>query len=42
MKAVIYPFGGSDAVIGLAKDFPDLIWAVVTSPEDLAREIADA
>ena len=42
MKAVIYPFGWSDAVIGLATDFPDLIWAVVTSPEELAREIADA
>src|SRR5215467_3090341 len=42
MKAVIYPFGRSDAIIGLAKDFPDLTWAVVASPEELAGEIADA
>jgi len=42
MKAVIYPFGRSDAVIGRAKDCPELHWAVVTSPEELAREIADA
>jgi len=42
MKAVIYPFGRSDAIIGLAKDFPELTWAVVASPEELSREIADA
>src|SRR5262245_18386045 len=42
MKAVIYPFGRSDAIIGLAKDFPEVDWAVVASPEELAREIADA
>jgi phosphoglycerate dehydrogenase-like enzyme len=42
MKAVIYPFGRSEAIIGLAKDFPELTWAVVASPEELAREIADA
>jgi phosphoglycerate dehydrogenase-like enzyme len=42
MKAVIYPFGRSDAIIGLAKDFPDLTWAVVASSGELAREIADA
>src|SRR5262249_47899043 len=42
MKAVIYPFGRSDAIIGFARDFPELTWVVVASPEDLAREIADA
>jgi len=42
MKAVIYPYGRSDAIIGLAKDFPDLTWAVVASPEELAREVPDA
>src|SRR5262245_50830092 len=42
MKAVIYPFGRSDAITGLAKDFPELHWVVVASPEELAREIADA
>jgi phosphoglycerate dehydrogenase-like enzyme len=42
MKAVIYPFGRNDAITGLAKDFPELHWTVVTSPEELARAIADA
>ena len=42
MKAVIYPFGRSDAIIGLAQDFPSLTWAVVASPEELAREVPDA
>jgi phosphoglycerate dehydrogenase-like enzyme len=42
MKAVIYPFGRSDAIIELAQDFPDLTWAIVASPEELAREVPDA
>src|SRR5262245_31204394 len=42
MKAVIYPFGRSDAIIGLARDFPELTWAIVASPEELAGEVADA
>ena len=42
MKAVIYPFRREDAIMGLARDFPQLAWAVVTSPEELAHEIADA
>ena len=42
MKGVIYPFRKDDAIMGLARDFPELAWAVVTSPEELAREIADA
>src|SRR5256885_1903383 len=42
MKAVIYPFGRSEAIVALAKDFPELTWAVVASPEELAREIPDA
>jgi phosphoglycerate dehydrogenase-like enzyme len=42
MKAVIYPFRREDAIMGLARDFPGLAWAVVTSPEELGREIADA
>src|SRR5215471_13130816 len=42
MKAVIYPFRSEDAIMGLAKDFPELHWTVVTSPEELARAIADA
>jgi phosphoglycerate dehydrogenase-like enzyme len=42
MKAVMYPFRRNDAIIRLAEDFPELQWAVVTSTEELAREIADA
>src|SRR5215470_3689164 len=42
MKAVIYPFRKDDAIMGLARDFPELAWAVVTSPEELGHEIADA
>ena len=42
MKAVMYPFRRDDAIIRLAEDFPDLQWAVVSSTEELAREIGDA
>jgi phosphoglycerate dehydrogenase-like enzyme len=42
MKAVIYPFSRGDAIVRLAKDFPQLEWAVVSSPDELAREIAGA
>src|SRR5258707_537633 len=42
MKAVMYPFRRDDAIVGLAKDFPALQWAVVSSTEELAREIGDA
>jgi phosphoglycerate dehydrogenase-like enzyme len=42
MKAVIYPFHQGDAIVGLARDFPALEWAVASSPEELGREIADA
>ncbi len=42
MKAVMYPFRSDDAIMRLTKDFPELDWAVVASPEELAREIADA
>ena len=42
MKAIVYPFRGDDAITGLAKDFPDLQWAVVSSTEELAREIGGA
>jgi phosphoglycerate dehydrogenase-like enzyme len=38
----MYPFRSDDAIMGLTKDFPDLAWAVVASPEELASEIADA
>jgi phosphoglycerate dehydrogenase-like enzyme len=38
----MYPFRKDDAIIQLAKDFPDLQWAVVSSNEELAREIGDA
>jgi len=42
MKAVIYPFRTEDAIKQLTKDFPELQWAIVRSPEELGREIADA
>jgi phosphoglycerate dehydrogenase-like enzyme len=42
MKAVVYPFRRDDAIVGLARDFPELQWAVVSSTEELAREIGDA
>jgi phosphoglycerate dehydrogenase-like enzyme len=42
MKAVMYPFRSDDAIMGLTKDFPELDWAVVASPEELAREVPDA
>jgi D-2-hydroxyacid dehydrogenase (NADP+) len=42
MKAVMYPYRSDDAIMGLTKDFPELAWAVVASPEELADEIADA
>jgi phosphoglycerate dehydrogenase-like enzyme len=42
MKAVIYPFRSDDAIMGLTKDFPELDWAVVASPEELAHEVVDA
>jgi phosphoglycerate dehydrogenase-like enzyme len=42
MKAVMYPFRRDDAIIGLAKDFPELDWAIVGSSQELGRQIVDA
>jgi phosphoglycerate dehydrogenase-like enzyme len=44
MKAVLYPFGsGNDEpTLQLTQDFPQLAWAIARSPDDIAREIADA
>jgi phosphoglycerate dehydrogenase-like enzyme len=42
MKAVLYPFRPAEPIVQLERDFPDLQWAVVASPEEVAREIADA
>ena len=42
MKAVMYPFRRDDALIQLTRDFPELDWAVVSSAEELGREIRDA
>jgi phosphoglycerate dehydrogenase-like enzyme len=42
MKAVIYPFGPKEPIVQLVKDFPELEWAIVSSTEELAREIPDA
>src|SRR5258708_12464626 len=42
MKAVLYPFGPDEPVVQLVRDFPQLRWAIVASPGDVAREIGDA
>src|SRR6267154_4818119 len=42
MKVVMYPYRRDDAIIGLTRDFPELDWAVVSSTEELAREIPNA
>src|SRR5258708_1509679 len=42
MKVVMYPYRRDDAIIGLTSDFPELDWAVVSSTEELAREIRNA
>jgi phosphoglycerate dehydrogenase-like enzyme len=42
MKALIYPFGPKEPSTGLVQDFPQLQWAIVSSAEDVAREIGDA
>jgi phosphoglycerate dehydrogenase-like enzyme len=42
MKAVMFPFRRDDAIVKLAQDFPDLQWAVVSTTEELGREIGDA
>src|SRR5215471_6133870 len=42
MKAVLYPFGQDEPILALARDFPQLRWAVVHSAAEVAREIGDA
>jgi phosphoglycerate dehydrogenase-like enzyme len=42
MKAVLYPFGAQEPIVQLVWDFPQLRWAIVASPEDVAREIGEA
>ena len=42
MKAVLYPFGPDEPIVRLAHDFPQLQWAIVGSPQEIAREIGDA
>ena len=42
MKAVIYPFGPKEPIVQLVKDFPELEWAIVSSTDELAREIPEA
>jgi phosphoglycerate dehydrogenase-like enzyme len=42
MKAVLYPFGSDEPILGLAQDFPQLQWVIAGSPADIAREIGDA
>ncbi|HWF94888.1 MAG TPA: D-2-hydroxyacid dehydrogenase [Xanthobacteraceae bacterium] len=42
MKAVLYPFGPDEPIVGLVRDFPQLQWAIAAAPGDIAREIGDA
>src|SRR5262249_6479771 len=42
MKAVLYPFAPKEPSSRLAEDFPQLHWAIVSSSEELAREIGEA
>jgi hypothetical protein len=42
MKAVLYPFGPDEPIVGLVRDFPQLQWAIATTPGDIAREIGEA
>lgn len=42
MKAVMFPFGQTEPVVALAQDFPQLEWAVVSTADELAREIGAA
>lgn len=37
MKALLFPFGPTEPSVQLTKDFPELDWTVVASPEDVAR-----
>ena len=37
MKALLFPFGPTESSVQLTKDFPELDWTVVASPEDVAR-----
>lgn len=42
MKALLYPFGPTEPSVQLTKDFPELDWTVVGSPEDVARAVSGA
>ena len=37
MKAILYPFSPTEPSVQLTKDFSDLDWTVVASPEEVAR-----
>jgi len=37
MKAILFPFSPTEPSVQLARDFPELDWTVVASPDDVAR-----
>jgi phosphoglycerate dehydrogenase-like enzyme len=41
MKALLYPFAAQEPIHQLIQDFPQLQWAIASSPADIAREIGD-
>ena len=42
MKALLFPFGPTESSAQLPKDFPELDWTIVASPEDVARAVPGA
>ena len=42
MKALLFPFGPTEPSVQLTRDFPELDWTVVQSPEDVARAVSGA
>jgi phosphoglycerate dehydrogenase-like enzyme len=42
MKALLFPFSPTEPSVQLTKDFPELDWTIVQSPEDVARAVPGA
>jgi phosphoglycerate dehydrogenase-like enzyme len=42
MKAILFPFGPNESSAQLSRDFPELEWTVVASPEEVARAVPGA
>jgi phosphoglycerate dehydrogenase-like enzyme len=42
MKALLFPAGPAEPSVDLTRDFPELAWVVVASPEEVARAVPGA